>query len=375
MKNIHKLLFLLSFLVGIVKSYKENTDVYDEAYEQAENYFQLGKDQVQFNYISTLDSPIFFEEYEEAIKYFDKSIQANPFKNRIKLNAYLHKGYYLFASWNFSQGIEALNKGIELYPDTGSFDLYYYKVYGLYKLKKFDEALETSDKLIELYPRNLYSYFQKGVLLYNLGLFNESLKYLNEAYKLNNTDELTNLYRETVLFKLKRYEDALDLIEKLPKYEISSTNDEYQLYIFNYKLNEFKYNMTCRNISMFDCLPISLLLISNKKYNNAIKYLNITIEFSSDNIEKSVSLFLKSKCEIQLGEFDNAEISLNNAIELNPNMARLYTEKGYLMEKQSKFDQAIELYNKAIEIDSNNAEATYKKGKLLLLLKKYHYEL
>ena len=52
----------------------------------------------------------------------------------------------------------------------------------------------------------------------------------------------------------------------------------------------------------------------------------------------------------------------NKAIEINPNYADAYVNRGFIKESLGDCRGAMQDYNKAIEIDPNNSEATYSRG-------------
>ena len=54
---------------------------------------------------------------------------------------------------------------------------------------------------------------------------------------------------------------------------------------------------------------------------------------------------------IDQGNFTQAMSDYNKAIEINPNYAEAYNNRGIIYDKQGNFTQAMSDYNKAIEIN------------------------
>lgn len=52
-----------------------------------------------------------------------------------------------------------------------------------------------------------------------------------------------------------------------------------------------------------------------------------------------------------MGNFELSIMDYTNAIEIDPNYAVAYNDRGYAYRRLGKFDDAIADYNKAIELD------------------------
>ena len=60
--------------------------------------------------------------------------------------------------------------------------------------------------------------------------------------------------------------------------------------------------------------------------------------------------------------YDNALRAYDKAIELNPNNAKLWHEKGNVLKQLDRGNEAIRAFDKSIEIDPGNIKAWYDKG-------------
>ncbi len=83
-----------------------------------------------------------------------------------------------------------------------------------------------------------------------------------------------------------------------------------------------------------------------------------------DNLRLLNFIYFKKK------NFSKALDFINKAIEINPNFAEAYMEKGNALNGIKKFDSAIKNYEKAIKINPNYSHAYYNKGLVFHELKK-----
>jgi len=71
------------------------------------------------------------------------------------------------------------------------------------------------------------------------------------------------------------------------------------------------------------------------------------------------------------GEYKEAIKICNKVLNINPENADVWYNKGLALVSLEEFDEGIECYDKALEIDPENAVAWYKKGNLLDSLGKH----
>lgn len=61
-------------------------------------------------------------------------------------------------------------------------------------------------------------------------------------------------------------------------------------------------------------------------------------------------------------DYDNAIFAYNKAIELNPQLAEAYNNRGIIYNSKGQYDLAIIDYNKVIELNPQNAKTYYIKA-------------
>ena len=67
-------------------------------------------------------------------------------------------------------------------------------------------------------------------------------------------------------------------------------------------------------------------------------------------------------------KYDLALSDYSKAIEINPNYAEAYNNRGFLYSYQQKYELALADVNKAIDINPNHAEAYANRGLLYAIL-------
>lgn len=73
----------------------------------------------------------------------------------------------------------------------------------------------------------------------------------------------------------------------------------------------------------------------------------------------------------ELGQFDRALSDLNRALELEPNLVPAYNNRGNALHHLGRYDAALADYDKALEINPNFVDAYYNRGLTFDALKQY----
>ena len=151
-------------------------------------------------------------QYEEAIKYFDKSTVKAP-----KLaDAYLMKGRVLNKLGRYEDAIKEFDKILKIHykrsDELKNSLALADKSLSLYALKKYKESLDCSNKSLSYSDNHFLTYGIRGAAYAALGNYELAITDFNKAIELNNTnisnDEIY-LNRFCPLYNLGRYEEAL----------------------------------------------------------------------------------------------------------------------------------------------------------------------
>ena len=96
-----------------------------------------------------------------------------------------------------------------------------------------------------------------------------------------------------------------------------------------------------------------------QKYGRTTADYDKVIELNPDNAD---AYFNRGDAYDQIGEYDKAIDDYNKAIELEPNNADAYCNRGCAYGEIGEYGKAIADYNKAIELDPNAALPYYNRG-------------
>ena len=111
-----------------------------------------------------------------------------------------------------------------------------------------------------------------------------------------------------------------------------------------------------------------LKLHYSKDYNGAIKLYNEAIEIDPN---AAYTYNNRGIAYNDLGQNERAIQDYNKAIKLNPNLAELYNNRGLGYQALKQYERAIQDYNKAIQINPNLYQEYYNRGLVYQALKQY----
>lgn len=220
---------------------------------------------------------------------------------------------------------DTINKSIKIKPTAQAYLNYYY-YYNL--LRDFKSALKALDKAIELDPENAFMYEYRAQLKRENNDTDGAIKDFESAlaiypYEKDDYTEIANLY-----YKKFGKEKVYEYFEEKMSQFVSEK--ELYLYLLINKAN-FEKEYGDYDLCLSDCDRVTNLS-----------------QFTPN--EKSNIYQVKATCLRQKGDFENALKSIDYAIEIDPNCAQKYMDKGQILEDQKKYEEAISCYKKAEEI-------------------------
>ena len=185
-----------------------------------------------------------------------------------------------------------------------------------------NDALKYCNKTVELDPMCPYGWMNKGVVLFDLGEYDEAIEAFDEAISIWPDRDSSQAWssKGVVLNSIGKYEEAIEAFDEAIKLDSKNGN------AWNNKGNS---------------------LFSLGKYDQAIeaidKAINIDPEYAVAWANKGDSFYLPGKYEKAIEAYDEA-------IKLDPKNAITWSNKGYLLHSQGNYDEARTAFNKSKEL-------------------------
>ena len=248
------------------------------------------------------------------------------------------QGNFLMMLGQSNKAIEAYSHAIELNPNNVA-----YNNRGAAYLKKgaYDQAIKDLNKAIKLNPNDAFAYNNRGTAYFGKGEFDRAIKDYNKAIELNLNDAGAYCNRGAAYLKKGTYDRAIEDLNKAIKL---NPND-----VKTYNIRGTAYHI-------------------KGTYDRAIKDYNKVIEL---NPEFALSYHKRGFAYFLKGTYDRAIKDLNKAIKLDPDYVEAYNICGATYLVKGEPNRAIENYNKAIELNPEYAEAYYNRGEAWLRLRKW----
>jgi tetratricopeptide (TPR) repeat protein len=146
------------------------------------------------------------KEYEKALNSFQQAEKKKPQDPGI-LN-YISQTYAVMD--DLDNASKYILRAITLQPEV----VVHSQLYATYLMRqgKNDAAIPVIDEVLEKQPTGVI-YILRGQADYNLGNIEESLVFFDKALELDTKNPLANHMKGLVLYKLKRYAEAIPYIE------------------------------------------------------------------------------------------------------------------------------------------------------------------
>ncbi|MFH1453452.1 MAG: tetratricopeptide repeat protein [Armatimonadota bacterium] len=208
------------FYTGVCYYY---TGRYENSIDCMNRVLQLDKnDYTAYNYIAS--NLIKLKEYNEAIKYCDKSLAIKP-SGQESASAYNNKGLCYYETQRYYDAIDYYEKALRQKPTNTLFMNNMGLAYE--KLKDYKKALNCYDKAIKVNPNDPSAYYNIGYLYYLDKQDETASTYFTKAIKLDPGFSLAYYYMGNIFYDKKDYKKAYNLylatIETNPYYDLAYT--------------------------------------------------------------------------------------------------------------------------------------------------------
>ena len=325
--------FEQSTIIGIRPSfaYEQLGNCYNEKgeYGKAVKYYELAiqdhapafiSDHLLFNKSLVLKK---LGRYRESIQDLEEVLKKNPkFENAWTLKSNCHK-----ALGDYEDAIMSIDKELELNPNNLLALNNKFTLFAI--LGKQEKAQEIFNESLLIDPDDFQSLCIKGENLIKLGNFSEAANCFNDANELSGGHPYTSQFSQRINQKKVQYD------------EIRKT----------YPQTALEWNN--RGVKLF----------SLGVYFEALGCFEKAISLNRDRIDFKLN---KAITFSELYQFEKALEEINRIIEVKPNNANVWNQKGNIFFKKEKYHEALNCYEKAIKLDpvlevaKKNKETTEK---------------
>jgi hypothetical protein len=263
-----------------------------------------------------------------------------------------------------------------------------------------EKAQNMYEEILKEDPHSFDANNLLGALLLQKEVFEDALKYIDCALKINNTQPNAWSNRALALKGLDRLEEALVSVNKAIELDLNFSDSFYNKANILAKMGKLSDAVTA--LDRFTLLQPShhlgyfvmgnlLRQLDRKtdaisayeraialqpKFPEALSNLGLCLAELED-FERALSCFDKAlkiapqflDCLLnkgvtleKLGRYDEAITSYDLALQINPGYLEALQNKGVALEKLGKLEEAVVCYNTALSIDKNYAAAYFNRG-------------
>ena len=276
---------------------------------------------------------------------------------------------------NFAISSKKLSNFIGNISKADSFELWLSKGVALYSLGKYDESIKAFDEVINLNPNKANGTYSKGLSLHRLGRYEEALSAYNEAIRIDPNHTKALAMKGTVLRDMGKFDEAINSFQEAIGLDASNAATWNNL--GTTLGDQLKYEEAIDALN--EAIKIDpdfagawhnkgLYLYNQGKLDEALKASEISLILDPNDAE---NWFNEGNILTNLSMYDEAISAYDECIKINPKDKRPWIKKGYIFETSEKLNEAIKAYNQVIGIDPYDKVAWNKKGIVLGKLEKF----
>lgn len=356
-------------LVDIVRDLKSKGK-FKEAHKEIDKFLKKNTNAEMFKE----KGDIYFDEgqYNRAIKFYDKSIELNPYN----LGAFHNKGSAYLEQGKLKNALIYFTEAVRIKPSSqqvrknrnevvkriniekrGTHENEYIKnrsdeffkeistAISFKEAGQFKKAMEKIDQMLADNSGHNEILSLKAELLRKMGRFEESIQILDQIIKQKPKlrDLLIDVYENKgiSLKNLGRYEEALECYDQVIKLNPELTT------IYTNKGNIF--------------MELNRMEESLAMHQKAIK-LDPIGELGWNNLGVSQNIMKR---------YDDALKSFNEALRLNNKFYQSYWGKGMVLKKLGRYEESIKCFDEALNIEEALPSVWYFRGSSLFYLGAY----
>lgn len=339
------------------------------------------------------------ENYNDAMTSVNLAIKKLPKKDKEYTGrAYASRAHLYAIAGDTIQALADFNQAIKINPDDEDV----HEAFGqmLYELKRFDEADNSYRRIIAINPTSVMGYMGLGRDAYAQGNYEEAVRQYDTVIKMYDDYSSGYAFRAESLLKLGKYLEAINditkslsidndakahhylfefpndqttlVITKLKGMAVKNPHDaEWWYYIGQIYKDKKRYAESIEAVQKafdIDAYPGFLEMISESyqesgDYANALVYVNQALQMNPDDLD-----LISTKADIlgESGDIDGAIAGWTEYIERTPDFFGGYYRRGFLEDNSNRTDEALADYEMAIMLEPDYAYAYLGKGDMLM---------
>ncbi len=248
---------------------------------------------------------------DEALAAFDHALKLNP----NYANGWLNKGSSLQEKGDFEKAADCYRRSVFFNPQLEK--AWFRMGVSLEELRRTEEAIKCYDRVLALSPNDVSAWTNKGGVLQDLKRRDEALKCLDRALEIDRKGAKVWFNKGSLLIDLKRFQEAIASFEEAKKLGISDAS---------------------RGIAF--CQQM----------------------LGSDSPEQ---LCAKGLQQLGHGHAAEALALFDQALQLAPEYAQAWINKGVCLVHLNRAQQALDCFNQSLTLKPESAEALINKGATL----------
>ena len=222
------------------------------------------------------------------------------------------------------------------------------------KKGEFNHALEITEELLAI-RGNPQDWFERGYCFIELGNLDEAVAFVNKAIELNPNYPLALLYRSLLLLRLGRLSEALKCLESAAPLLKELTN---KLNLPAQNLTPVKFERLEDFLKSLKQTIISEPNVAIDRFGQVLNELKYLLHF----VGEAITDLDKSLKQLELGRYEEALSFCDKVIEVNPNFAMAWRERGFVLSTIGRYDEALLSFDKAVELNPDDAIAWNHRG-------------
>lgn len=267
-------------------------------------------------------------DYEQAIEYFEKTIEVLPFPYNI--DAYKRMGFAYLQQDQFDKAIETLEKVLAFglgrdWPGKGDVQVLLAEAYS--RSGKFEKAYRTFAQALETDPSQWQARRQLGVLAFYSGRYPEVVEHLSEYLKRNPDDWEVVQLLGVAYTELGEAPQAIALLERL------------------------------REAGQAGAQTYMILAQLYEDQDQSEKAEQVLLEAVEKGQDKPRLYFSLGLFQYDRRRYEKAEQAFRQALEHAPEHKEAMLYLGLTYDKLDRIDQLEAVMRKAIAVDEEFAEA------------------